>query len=74
MPSSNFKTFLMATLAMHSSNRDAIERDFIERYQRAAADSGTDYAEALARAEVMHLLINENFAADGAEYLKSHLH
>lgn len=63
----------MATLALEAGDRTDVEREFAARYQRAAASSGLDYAEALARAETLHLLLAGTLDFEGDEFIRSHL-
>ncbi|MFA5952588.1 MAG: hypothetical protein WC807_20175 [Hyphomicrobium sp.] len=73
MSSPNFKTFLMAVRTLDALRRADAERAFTDRYHRAVAASGHEYAEGLAASETLHILLTADLDFDGAAYLKSHL-
>lgn len=61
----------MAIRAVEAPDHAEIEREFTERYQRALATSGREYAEALAKSEALYVLLRLDF--EGAAYLRSYL-
>ncbi len=73
MSITNFETFLIATFALDALDRADVEREFTARYQGAVDTFGTDYAEALARAETLHLLLKGDLDFEGDAYVRSHL-
>lgn len=69
MRNPNFEIFLLATLALDAAERAEVQREFAERYMRAAAAS-PEHAEALAHAETHHLLVKHDFTFEGADYVR----